>query len=475
MEKPEQKPQRSSPDVEEGRPCSAADRKEGNKRRKIRVALIHSEIHTQVLYEAMNYIHKDRDILLEALLDCCGFLQQTPRFLSIIEPKRASRKHLERFHDAQYLDLLEFILEEHEYENVKPLPSLSLLDLHGLTEDCPIPPQPARRAALWDYCLHVAGGSLHAAQLLVSGKTEVALHWGGGRHHAHSNRAAGFCYVNDAVLSIKHMQRRMSRILYIDIDIHHADGVQDAFYDTDQVMTVSFHRHSKGFFPATGSTREKGVQGTPGVGYNLNIPLPPGCSDQDFIAIYQHAIGNLMNALNPEAVVLCVGADNLKGDPLVGQTDGWSLTPEGLAKCTRYTSHLCRDIKLLVLGGGGYHPARTARAFLLCTAAACEAARPGLLNELPRDIPRHEHFARYGPDFRLLYDHFGRHEAERRTVAYDVTLAEARKEIDTAVLYLQAQKKKKDIPEFGLYKDEEDYSWSSFGKKALQNKGRRRK
>jgi hypothetical protein len=83
----------------------------------------------------------------------------------------------------------------------------------------------------------------------VNGQAEVALHWGGGRHHAHSDRAAGFCFVNDVVLAIQHLQRHFSLILYIDIDINHSDGVQDSFYDTDQVMTVSFHRHSRGSFP----------------------------------------------------------------------------------------------------------------------------------------------------------------------------------------------------------------------------------
>jgi len=446
-------------------------------RRKIRrVTLLHSETHTQVIHEAMKYIHQDRDVLLEALLDYCGFLRQSPKFFSVVKPKLASRRHLESFHDAYYLDLLEFTAEGHDYENVKPLPSLSLLESVGLTDDCPIPAQPHARAALWQYCRHVAGGSLHAAQLLVSDHTEAALHWGGGRHHAHSNRAAGFCFVNDVVLAIKHLQRHMSRILYVDIDIHHADAVQDAFYDTDQVMTVSFHRYAKGFFPSTGSTREKGMYGTCGVGYNLNVPLPQGCLDKDFVEIYQHTIKKLMNVFEPETVVMCVGADSLKADPLVGRTDEWNMTPEGVAQCVGYTSDLCREVKLLVLGGGGYHPARTARTYLLCTAAACEGARPGLLQELPRDIPRHEHFPRYGPDFRLIADNTDTDKEEESSDLYKATLVGAREEVDTAVLYLQAQKKKNETPKFGYFEDEEYLGWNagSIGKNGTK-KVRRRK
>jgi histone deacetylase 8 len=213
----------------------------------------------------------------------------------------------------------------------------------------------------------------------VSDKAEVALHWGGGRHHAHSNRASGFCYVNDVVLGVKKLRRRFSRILYIDIDIHHADGVQDAFYDTNEVMTVSFHRLANGFFPCTGAAKDKGRSN--GIGYNLNVIIPRGCDDKNFIQIFKHALTNLLDAYKPDAVVLCVGADGLKDDPLVGNMDGWSLTSEGLAECVRTTSELCQGIKLLLLGGGGYDPVRAARTFLLCTAAACESARPGMLKK----------------------------------------------------------------------------------------------
>ena len=239
-------------------------------------------------------------------------------------------------------------------------------------------------------------------------------------------------------------------------------------------MTVSFHRHAKGFFPSTGSAREKGMFGTRGVGYNLNIPLPHACHDKDFIGIHRETFERLLNAYKPEAVVMCVGADGLKGDPLVGQNDGWNLSPEGLAECVRYSSELCREIKLLVLGGGGYHPARTARTFLLCTAAACECARPGLLKELPRDVPRHEYFPRYGPDFRLVDDTADTDENEDRGQVYESSLKTARKEVDLAILYLQAQNKKMETPIFGSFEDEEEFAFSSVGKNCTRKANRRK-
>ena len=198
----------------------------------------------------------------------------------------------------------------------------------------------------------------------------------------------------------------MKRVLYLDIDIHHADGVQSAFYESDQVLTVSFHRRAPGFFPpSSGCPSEKGRSGTDGVGYNLNLPLPRQCTDEEFVGVYNFALQKLVPAHDPDTVVLVVGADGVKGDPLVGP-EGWHLSPEGLAECVRLTAKYCggnKTTKLLVLGAGGYDPVRTARTFLLSTAAACEAARPGMLwKQLPKDVPQHAHFARYGPGFELI-------------------------------------------------------------------------
>ena len=450
-------------------------------------------------------------------------------FLTILPPKLGTRALLELFHDGNYLDLLKFPSpsggsrdkietkavatvkgngqqtaldslegdlapfslnddEEVEQDILSPNETeiqtrdgsndallQKLVAEHGLEDDCPLPTDDYSRALLWKYCLSVAGASWHAASLLVESENEhhadVAINWGGGRHHAHAGKAGGFCYVNDIVLAIKRLLQSQSidasgiptpsRVLYIDIDIHHCDGVQQAFYSTDRVMTASFHRNSPGFFPATsGFVREKGEIDTAGFGYNLNVPLPTGIDDVTFIRMYRKMVFGLVNSFDPDFIVLCVGADGLEGDALVtgklhstdhsSTGEGWSLSPEGLAECVRITSSLCAGLsedmictrpmkeekkenqpdetasdcshpetkathdsresfqvgkrrKLLVLGGGGYTPTETARANLLCTAAACEGARSGLLwSELPKDIPSHDYFPRYGPLFELV-------------------------------------------------------------------------
>ncbi len=448
-----------------------------------------------------------------------------------------------------------------------------LLAGHGLEDDCPLPTDDYSRALLWKYCLSVAGASWHAASLLVESENDhhadVAINWGGGRHHAHAGKAGGFCYVNDIVLAIKRLTLSQSvdeagvstpsRVLYIDIDIHHCDGVQQAFYSTDRVMTASFHRNSPGFFPATsGFVREKGEIDTAGFGYNLNVPLPPGIDDVTFIRMYRKMLFGLVKSFDPDFIVLCVGADGLEGDALVtgklhstdhsSTGEGWSFSPEGMAECVRITSSLCAGLneemictrptkeekeknenhheenasdcsqleteatngardsfqfgkrrKLLVLGGGGYTPTQTARANLLCTAAACEGARRGLLwSELPKDIPSHDYFPRYGPLFELVSEEkkeeiWNSYDAQSsanpcNTVTKDPTssffdrhaLQQGSHAIELACLFIDRQRKKAANSTFNSYNEPNDCDddiWveDTRRKKKASQGGRRRK
>lgn len=421
------------------------------KKERARVSLLHSEEYARLLQDGMGYIHHDRDRLLHSLLDYSGFLRNTPRFFTVVQPQKASRKHLERFHSPDYLDLLQFpMVHDATHSASETNQQLQILDAYGLVEDCPLPKEKPKHERFWEYCRYMAGASIQAATLLTNNDCDVAINWGGGRHHAHHNQAGGFCYINDVVLAIQCLIRCSKRVLYLDIDIHHADGVQSAFYDTDQVMTVSFHRHAPGFFPsASGSAQEKGKYDTKGMGFNLNVILPKLCSDDDLIPLFQETLASISNSFAPDVIVLCVGADGIRNDPLVGQADGWSLSPEGLAECVRLSAQSCHaskdDCKLLVVGGGGYNPSETARTFLLCTAAACEGARPGMLwDELPKDIPPHEHFPRYGPEFRLVGDkpsYRGVANKSNGTVP-SCLLGEVHKAVQLTALYISAYREK---------------------------------
>jgi histone deacetylase 1/2 len=123
-----------------------------------------------------------------------------------------------------------------------------------------------------------------AAERLASGAADIAINWAGGLHHAKKREASGFCYVNDIVLGILELLRTYPRVLYIDIDCHHGDGVEEAFYTTDRVMTCSFHKFGE-YFPGTGTQEDKGR--AKGKGYAVNVPLKDGITDESFKSVFE--------------------------------------------------------------------------------------------------------------------------------------------------------------------------------------------
>lgn len=124
---------------------------------------------------------------------------------------------------------------------------------------------------------------LGAAQRISSGAADIAINWAGGLHHAKKREASGFCYINDIVLGILELLRTYTRVLYIDIDCHHGDGVEEAFYTTDRVMTCSFHKFGE-YFPGTGTQEDKGKG--KGKGYAVNLPLKDGITDEAFKSVF---------------------------------------------------------------------------------------------------------------------------------------------------------------------------------------------
>jgi histone deacetylase 1/2 len=144
--------------------------------------------------------------------------------------------------------------------------------------DCPCFP------GMFEFSQISCGASIDAAVKLNHKSTDIAINWAGGLHHAKKQEASGFCYVNDIVLAILELLKYHNRVLYIDIDVHHGDGVEEAFYTTNRVMTVSFHRYGD-FFPGTGDLKETGAG--EGLNYSLNIPLKKGLDDKTYLHIYR--------------------------------------------------------------------------------------------------------------------------------------------------------------------------------------------
>lgn len=251
---------------------------------------------------------------------------------------------------------------------------------YSLFGDCP------PFASLYEFCKIYSGGSIEGAWRLNQKQTDIAINWSGGLHHARKSEGSGFCYINDIVLAILELLRYHPRVLYIDIDVHHGDGVQDAFYYTDRVMTVSFHKYGGGFFPGTGDINEIGLK--KGKYYSVNVPLRDGIDDTTYAHIFEPVISDVIEYFRPTAIVLQCGADSLRGDRI----GTFNLSINGHSSCVKYVSSF--GIPLLVVGGGGYTIKNVAR---------CWANETGVLlgEVLADDIPNNDYLGHYIPEFQL--------------------------------------------------------------------------
>ncbi|XP_037793240.1 histone deacetylase 3-like [Penaeus monodon] len=295
--------------------------------------------------------------------------------LQIYRPYRANFHDMTRFHSEEYIDFLMRVSPQNAQNFTKNLGQFNMAD------DCPV------FDGLYDFCSMYTGASLEGAVKLNHNCCDIAVNWSGGLHHAKKFEASGFCYVNDIVIAILEMLKYHPRVLYIDIDIHHGDGVQEAFYLTDRVMTVSFHKYGNYFFPGTGDMFEIGHES--GRYYSVNVPLKEGIDDASYIQVFKPVIEGVMEFYRPTAIVLQCGADSLSGDRL----GCFSLSTKGHGECVSFTKKF--GVPLLVLGGGGYTPRNVAR---------CWAYETGLLvdSDMPTEIPYNtEYFQYFAPDFSL--------------------------------------------------------------------------
>lgn len=245
-----------------------------------------------------------------------------------------------QFHTDEYIEFLHKVTPDNMDNFAKEQSK------YNVGDDCPV------FDGLFEFCGISAGGTMEGAARLNRGKCDVAVNWAGGLHHAKKSEASGFCYVNDIVLGIIELLRYKQRVLYIDIDVHHGDGVEEAFYTTDRVMTVSFHKYGE-YFPGTGELRDIGVGS--GKNYAVNFPLRDGITDETYRNIFEPVIEAVMTYYGPEAIVLQCGGDSLSGDRL----GCFNLSMDGHANCVRYVKSF--GVPVIVLGGGGYTMRNVAR------------------------------------------------------------------------------------------------------------------
>jgi len=213
---------------------------------------------------------------------------------------------------------------------------------------------------IYDWSRKCAGATWEGMVELLEKDTDIAFNPLGGFHHALPSRASGFCYINDIVIAIKEALNHNVKITYIDIDAHHADAVQTAFYHEDRVQFISIHESGKYIYPYSGAVQESG-EGN-GEGFTVNIPLPPKADDEVYLEVFHRIVLPLIKGFRPEVLVAQLGADSLVSDPL---TD-LMLTNNSYTEVIRELKGLCG--KILATGGGGYDIYRTARCWTLAWA-----------------------------------------------------------------------------------------------------------
>ncbi|CAG0900303.1 unnamed protein product [Darwinula stevensoni] len=292
--------------------------------------------------------------------------------MDIIPCQAATEDDILNFHSLEYVETLKMGDSEELQES-------SAMSEFGLEYDCPLVDD------LWKTIQFVAGGTLTAACALTEGKSSIAINWCDTAIFCR-DEAAGFCYVNDVVLGILKLRCVFHRVMYIDLDAHHGDGVEVAFNYSDKILNVSIHCREPGFFPGTGDTESVGLGRAAFTVFN--IPLRTGARDSSFLHVFLKIVPRLWEVWKPDAVVVQCGADGITGDPL-GDSN---LTPVALAEALK--TILSWNSPTLILGGGGYNVPNTARCWTYLTSVIL-----GL--SLHSDIPEHEYFSEYGPGFQL--------------------------------------------------------------------------
>ncbi len=225
--------------------------------------------------------------------------------------------------------------------------SVTIAEQFGLqTEDTPFFP------GIHQAALAIVSGSVAAADAVMSGRTLHAFHLAGGLHHAFPDRAAGFCVYNDAAIAIKHIRRTYgARVLYIDTDVHHGDGVQWTFYDDPDVCTYSIHESGKFLFPGTGYVYEKGVDR--GFGACYNVPLEPYTEDDSWLESFNVTIRRVIAAFKPDVIISQHGCDAHAFDPLSHVHCSMNIYHE-IPAIIHELAHTYTDGRWVALGGGGY-------------------------------------------------------------------------------------------------------------------------
>jgi acetoin utilization protein AcuC len=304
------------------------------------------------------------------LLDAYGaFDGQASRLIS---PTPATDEELALWHSTDYIDAVRRLSAGDK--------SVSSWKYHFAPGDNPVFP------AMYEIESLKAGATLMAARLVAESEVDVAFSFAGGLHHAMSAYASGFCVFNDPAIAIQWLANRGLRVVYVDVDAHHGDGVQAAFDSSERVMTISLHESGHYLFPGTGFAYETGSGA--GKGYTINLPFLPYTGDSVYLWAFREIVPPLIARFEPDVLVTQLGTDTHYLDPLTH----FQLTTAGYADIIRSFREM--DLPWVATGGGGYHVNTVARAWTLAYAIMSDQA---LTDKIPAS-----YLQTYGD--RWLYD-----------------------------------------------------------------------
>ncbi len=257
----------------------------------------------------------------------------------IVPPRKAADEELFLNHDPNYVNAVKRASNGH-------LPPEQAEGFGIGTEDTPI------FKGMHDASAYLVGGTLTAVDYVMTGKAKHALHLGGGLHHGFKGKASGFCIYNDSSVAIRYLQEKyQARVLYVDTDAHHGDGVQWSFYDDPTVCTLSIHETGRYLFPGTGNINERGHG--KGYGYSFNIPIDAFTEDESWLEAYETSFREVVEFFKPDVILTQNGTDAHYYDPLTHLSATMNIYKE-IPRIAHELAHEYCDGKWIAVGGGGY-------------------------------------------------------------------------------------------------------------------------
>ncbi|KAK6455089.1 histone deacetylase [Scheffersomyces xylosifermentans] len=304
--------------------------------------------------------NQGRQSLVSSLIKAYGLEESC---VNTLGDYRASRSELVAYHDAGFID---FLLQKRphidktlpNYKEMKQLLEEKLerekCEEFGLEHDCYVFP------FMDEYVRLVAGSSILSAKTLVKESSlssqNIVINWYGGRHHCTKRKAAGFCYINDAILAIGLLRKKFRKVFYLDLDLHHGDGVEYGYEYSRNVFTCSIHRFDVGFYPGTGSLKSSQKN-------KVNIPTKRGLSDATMNYIVSQIVFPLIQEFKPNVIILQCGCDGLGMDT----HKEWNMTISGYSKVIESIIRKFNPTPFMLLGGGGYNHTETAKCWTFIT------------------------------------------------------------------------------------------------------------